>query len=62
MIEPEIAQPDEVDFLRALAQRYETMSGVNEVGLKTIRRYYVCFVTVGFVQLMLWGAVAWTNG
>jgi hypothetical protein len=61
-IEPEVPQPDEVDFLRNLADVYQKMYEYNEPRLKRLRKFYTAFVAIGFFQLVLWASVAWING
>jgi len=61
-IEPEVPQPDEVDFLRALANQYQSMYEHNEQGLKLVRKYYLLFIVMGFLQLSFWVSLAWMNG
>ena len=61
-IEPEVPQPDEADLLRYLALEYSEMHDSNESGIAKIRKYYTAFITIGFLQLVLWALVAWING
>lgn len=61
-IEPDVPQPDETDLLRALALRHDEMAEHNDDNLDRLRHAYAWCVGLGFVQLLVWGALAWANG
>lgn len=61
-IEPDVRQPSESDYYRALAEVYEDMADENSVGLDDIRRSYIWFLGIAFVQLTLWLVLAWLYG
>jgi hypothetical protein len=60
-IEPEVPQPDETDYLRALALQYEDMADKNTPLIALMRKYYVLFLFFGFTQLILWAWLAWAK-
>lgn len=61
-IEPDVRPPNESDFYRALAERYEGMAGDNDEGLSKVRRGYICFLGAAVFQLTLWLMLAWLYG
>lgn len=61
-IEPDVRPPNESDFYRALAERYEGMARDNDEGLAKVRRAYIFFLSAAVFQLTLWLILAWLYG
>jgi hypothetical protein len=60
-IESDVPAPDEAQFLRALALRYDQMFRDNERKLAVIRRVYVAEILTGTLQLIVWVLLAWVR-
>lgn len=61
-IEPDVRQPSESDYYRALAERYEGMARENSQSLNKMRNRYVGFLAAAVLQLTLWLVLAWLYG
>lgn len=51
--------PAEASFRKALAYEYDDMYRHNQPRLARVRSFYVGAITLGFVQLLVWGMLVW---
>jgi hypothetical protein len=60
-IETEVPLPSEAHFLRALAEKYDTMRVQNELLLGVLRTTYTFLIIIGAIQITFWAALVWVT-
>ncbi|HEX8004186.1 MAG TPA: hypothetical protein VF519_15970 [Mycobacteriales bacterium] len=61
-IDAEVGRPTETQLLKALTLRQQALYEVNEAALNSVRLLYVTLISLGSLQLALWGTLAWLRG